>query len=252
MKLPTNTALGRTLRMVEVLDFYDFPRLFICSNAAGQHYVAIWYDDVDGGTVWLYAAVNQFKLSPLVAGQCDIRDLFLHADDGQVLRVTTRVDGAMVETVPCETLDPTTLTPVMPPAHTVLRAAYPDPAPTFSPLLRDPYEAPDDDRDGHDEEEEHQGAREGCAGAPQEQVDADRRGGSAGRAAQGAQARELGAQGRRGVDGAERHREPAARDQAARTHRGVRGGEGRGEDHAWTSSSVVDHCHFYCDDIVDS
>lgn len=111
MKLPANTALGRTLRMVEVLDFYDFPRLFICANAAGQHYIAIWHDDVVGGTVWLYAAVNQFKLSPLLAGQCDIRDLFLRADDGQVLRVVTRVDGATVEAIPCEALDPSGLPP---------------------------------------------------------------------------------------------------------------------------------------------
>ncbi len=145
MKLPQNTTLGN-LRMLEVLDFYDFPRLFVCANAAGQHFIAIWHDDVPGGTVWLYAAINVFQIPAFTSGALDIRDAFLRAADDQVMRVTTRASGAEVVRVPCEELDEDSLPPagdrISPPAplpnRRPARQRQNTPAhgaPTFKPAL---------------------------------------------------------------------------------------------------------------------
>lgn len=110
MKLPQNTALGRQLVMVEVLDYYDFPRLFLSRNDAGHLYLAIWQDDAPGGDVWLYAASSLFRARRLCDGMMDIRDAFLSAEDGQVLRVTTGPETVVV-TVPCGELNADELPP---------------------------------------------------------------------------------------------------------------------------------------------
>jgi hypothetical protein len=44
--LPQSTILGR-LKIIEVYEFYDIPRLFCCRNAAGQHYLVLSIDEDD-------------------------------------------------------------------------------------------------------------------------------------------------------------------------------------------------------------
>lgn len=104
MKLPENTVLGATLTMLKVYDRYDFPRLFVCVNGAGHHYLAIWQNETEAGDVWLYAATDTNSLGPVAMGLRDIRDAFLDAPAGVVLRVTTSKHGATVEPVRCEDL----------------------------------------------------------------------------------------------------------------------------------------------------
>ena len=90
--LPQSTILGR-LKILEVYDFYDIPRLFFCQNMAGQRYLALSIDDEEFSLVWLYVAISSKRFQALRTCQITLRDAYLKAEDDIVLKVVTRQDG---------------------------------------------------------------------------------------------------------------------------------------------------------------
>lgn len=99
--LPQSTILGR-LKMIEVYEFYDIPRLFSCQNAAGQYYLVLSIDEDDFSQVWLYVAMSHRRFQELRLSQLELRDAYQRAEDEIVLKVVTRKDGYdTVELVSC-------------------------------------------------------------------------------------------------------------------------------------------------------
>ena len=83
---PTTTALGR-LRLVDVWDYYDGPRLFVAQNAAGAFYIALWADEDDTTNTWLYVAVSEDRLERVQTGQISLRAAYLDPEDGKVFEM---------------------------------------------------------------------------------------------------------------------------------------------------------------------
>lgn len=86
--LPANTTLGH-LRIVEVFDFYDGPRLFSARNSVGTTYVAYWADEVQQEDIWLYVPVSHQRLQSVRSGSVSLREVFLAPEDGTVFEVST-------------------------------------------------------------------------------------------------------------------------------------------------------------------
>lgn len=78
--LPLNTLLGN-LRIVEILDWYDGPRLFVAENAAGHHYIAFWADEQEDVSLWLYSSVSESRISRLISGKLALRNIYTEPED---------------------------------------------------------------------------------------------------------------------------------------------------------------------------
>lgn len=78
--LPVNTPLGR-LRISEILDAFDGPRLLVARNAVGVAYLGLWVEDVADGDRWLYVAMSEERLEEIRGGHIPLRDAFLNAED---------------------------------------------------------------------------------------------------------------------------------------------------------------------------
>lgn len=99
--LPKRSMLGE-LEMMEVYDFFDFPRLFTCRNKSGQVFLSISVEDADHENVFLYSAISNSRYSVLTSGRLPIRDAFAMAENENVYRVTVGSDIDRVEILPCE------------------------------------------------------------------------------------------------------------------------------------------------------
>lgn len=97
--LPLNTMLGK-LRIVEVLDWYDGPRLFIAENASGSRYIAFWADEKASESLWLYSLVSESRISNLVSGKADLRSIYTDPEDGVIFLVRlTDQEQAFVDAI---------------------------------------------------------------------------------------------------------------------------------------------------------
>lgn len=86
-ELPNSPFFGN-LSLSEVYEFYDFPRLFTCANKSGQHFLVLsTFDDIDSFE-WLYLPISTNRLALVLSGKTALRDAFLHAEDGYLLKVS--------------------------------------------------------------------------------------------------------------------------------------------------------------------
>lgn len=99
--LPLNTLLGR-LKIVEVLDWYDGPRLFIAENASGNRYIAFWADEQDDESLWLYSSVSESRIASLVSGKFDLRSTYTNPEDGVIflVRLSSQTQSSVEVLVP--------------------------------------------------------------------------------------------------------------------------------------------------------
>lgn len=103
-RLPTGTALG-CLRIVEVYDFFDGPRLFSATSGSGATYLAFWVVEGDDADAWLYVAISVNRLDDVVEGAVSLRDAYTKPEDGVVFEVRTPFDGSpstLVSKVPAD------------------------------------------------------------------------------------------------------------------------------------------------------
>lgn len=97
LDLPQCHYWGR-LRLEEVFEFFDFPRLFTCSNHTGQRFLVV--STFDDGDVfkWLYLPLSTDRLSSVVDGRVTLYDAFKNPEDGYLFDVTTYIsDPAKIE-----------------------------------------------------------------------------------------------------------------------------------------------------------
>jgi hypothetical protein len=109
--LPLNTFLGK-LRIVEVLDWYDGPRLFIAENASGSRYIAFWADEQGMESVWLYSSASENKIDSVISGRSDLRSIYTDPEDGVIFLVRlVDEEPAIVEPLPPERVEQDLLPP---------------------------------------------------------------------------------------------------------------------------------------------
>lgn len=105
MRLPTNTQLGE-LRIVDVYEYYDGPRLFVSENTAGQSFLTLSVEDLpDGEGRWLFSPTSQKRLETLGNGLLDLHSAYAASEDGFVFEAVTDPGGDIVSAVPVTQLD---------------------------------------------------------------------------------------------------------------------------------------------------
>lgn len=87
--MPQGTELGR-LRLLEVYDYFDGPRLFAARNLAGTTFLVLWADELEDRDVWFYVPLSAERLASLRDGALPIRDAYIGAEDGFVYSTTVR------------------------------------------------------------------------------------------------------------------------------------------------------------------
>ncbi len=91
--LPKNTALG-ILKITEIHDFYDGPKLFCAKNSSNNLYLVYWCDQRDDSAEgWLYLPISEGRLETVRCGNLSLRDAFLFPDDGGLYHVYTVPDA---------------------------------------------------------------------------------------------------------------------------------------------------------------
>ncbi len=75
------------LTIVEVFDAYDGPRLFSAHDDAGMLFLALWVDDVEDESIWLYLPLSASRLAELKQRRLDLRSAFLTSETNVVFRV---------------------------------------------------------------------------------------------------------------------------------------------------------------------
>lgn len=93
--LPVNTLLGK-LKIIEVFDWLDGPRLFIAENASGHRYLAFWAGDQGRESLWFYAPASETRVANLVAGKIDLRTVYTQPEDGILFSVRITQDGQSI------------------------------------------------------------------------------------------------------------------------------------------------------------
>lgn len=103
------------LSTVEVLDWYDEPRLFIAQNSLSQYYLAYWADQDSNIDTWYYVPISESRIELVRGGEIDLRDAFRFPEAWFVNVVTTVRDTREPRefaSVFSETLSEQTLPPV--------------------------------------------------------------------------------------------------------------------------------------------
>lgn len=91
--LPLNSDLGH-LELVEIFEYYDFPRLFSCRNATGALFIAVSIEDTLDGRRWLYVPVSPERLASIKVGAIDLREAFSSPEDGHAFIVSISHSGS--------------------------------------------------------------------------------------------------------------------------------------------------------------
>ncbi len=84
--LPEGTQLGN-LRIVDVLDFYDGPKLFVARNTTGSNFLSLWVDEDGQNNWWLYLPISQGRLDELHSGTLTIREAYIDAEENFVYSI---------------------------------------------------------------------------------------------------------------------------------------------------------------------
>ncbi len=94
--LPSQYSEIGAVKIVEVFDFFDFPRLFSCARASGQKYLALSVDDSEGVNTFLYSSVSEFRYKLLLQGGLSLREPYSNPEDGWLYKVESTQTGVEV------------------------------------------------------------------------------------------------------------------------------------------------------------
>jgi hypothetical protein len=109
--LPTNTLLGK-LSAIEMIDWYDRPRLLIAENAAGHRYIAFWADETKRGNRWLYASASDARIDSLISGLVPLRRIYTEPEDEFIFLVDSpHAAPASVDVITAAAIEPELLPP---------------------------------------------------------------------------------------------------------------------------------------------
>lgn len=96
MNLSNGTILG-TLVLDQVIEYYDFPRLFLCHNSTGQAYIGLSIYDDDDEFHWIYMAISSARKSTFARGDFSLLNAFQNPESGYLFKVITYADNRTSE-----------------------------------------------------------------------------------------------------------------------------------------------------------
>ena len=91
--LPDSLQLG-SLTILEVFDYYDIPRLFLCANPIGSLFLAYNVGDNRKTTEWYYLALSEERICRMKTGELHLQRAFLSPELGYLFHVSVNyIDG---------------------------------------------------------------------------------------------------------------------------------------------------------------
>lgn len=106
IEMPRKTLLG-TLTDVAVFEHFDIPRLFLCRNSIGTHFLVLSIDDdwEEDEYEWLYLPIGPSRIRSLLRHNMQLREAFLSPEDDYLFKIVSNGSGdANVEYVFPESL----------------------------------------------------------------------------------------------------------------------------------------------------
>ncbi|WP_156922552.1 DUF6575 domain-containing protein [Cohnella thermotolerans] len=89
-RLPT--PIG-DLKVLEVFEYIDGPKVFSCENPEGQVFVTNWIDTTPQSDTWFYVPVSKKRLNQIRTGFISLRECIVNAEEGYVWEVITPAKG---------------------------------------------------------------------------------------------------------------------------------------------------------------
>lgn len=91
--LPRATVLGQ-LTVSQVIEFYDFPRIFTALSSTGQCYIVLSIFDDETTSDWLYLPVSVLRRNTILNGHMRMHEAFRKPEGGYLFLVRTSQDQA--------------------------------------------------------------------------------------------------------------------------------------------------------------
>jgi len=80
----------RPLTLINTLEYYDVPQIFVAADATGTNYLCTLYkNDAENGYLYLGVQISEPRLMAFVGGQLDLRDAYIHPEVENALYVVT-------------------------------------------------------------------------------------------------------------------------------------------------------------------
>lgn len=100
----------RKLNLIQSLEFYDVPQIFVAADATGTRYLCTLFSQEPDVEYCLGVQISEPRLMAFIGGQLDLRDAYLHPEVENALYIVEVTKGELKATTP---LQPTELSEEM-------------------------------------------------------------------------------------------------------------------------------------------
>lgn len=98
----------RPLTLINTLEYYDVPQLFVAVDATGTNYLCTLYqNDEESGYLYLGVQISEPRLMAFIGGQLDLRDAYLHPEVENALYAVTAKQEVLTATTVMQLQDVT-------------------------------------------------------------------------------------------------------------------------------------------------
>lgn len=91
----------RPLTLINTLEYYDVPQIFVAADATGTNYLCTLYqNDAESGFLYLGVQISEPRLMAFIGGQLDLRDAYIHPEvENALYLVTAKQEVLTAETI---------------------------------------------------------------------------------------------------------------------------------------------------------
>lgn len=90
----------RPLTLMQILEHYDVPQIFVATDAMGTRYLCTLFDKAEAdGYKYIGVQISEPRLMAFVGGQLDLRDAYLHPEAENAVFLVTAQKGMLKATI---------------------------------------------------------------------------------------------------------------------------------------------------------
>ena len=80
----------RPLTLIQTLEYYDVPQIFVATDAMGTRYLCTLFDNIEEeGYKYIGVQISEPRLMAFVGGQLDLREAYLHPEVENAIYLVT-------------------------------------------------------------------------------------------------------------------------------------------------------------------
>lgn len=89
----------RPLTLVQTLEYYDVPQIFVATDAMGTRYLCTLYDKAKtDGYKYIGVQISELRLMAFLGGQLDLREAYLHPEVDNAIYLVVAQNGTLEAT----------------------------------------------------------------------------------------------------------------------------------------------------------